>query len=72
MQGETEAADLFCDQKFVFVDMDLVYSTPKCWISIQDQDNRTAGWSQPSFQANISWVSKQIRYERMNIQLNNS
>ena len=50
-----EATDLFRDQKSVFVDVDLVYSTPKCWISIRDRRNRPAGQSQPSFQANISW-----------------
>ena len=50
-----EAADPFRDQKSVFVDVNLVYFTPKCRISIQDQGNRPAGRSQPSFYANISW-----------------
>ena len=50
-----EATDPFRDQKSVFVDIDLVYSTPKCRILIRDQRNRPMGWSQPRFQANISW-----------------
>ena len=50
-----EAADLFRDQNSVFVDVNLVYFTPKCRISIRDQRNRPAGRSQSSFQANISW-----------------
>ena len=50
-----EATDSFCDQNSVFLDFDLVYSTLKCWISIQNQRNWPVDWSQPSFQANISW-----------------